>query len=136
MVSNLFVNIPVNDLKKTMEFFRALGFEFNMNFTNDDAACLVINKDISVMLLTQSFFKGFIKKDVADVKKTSAAILSLQVGSKKEVDEFVAKAVAAGATKYADVKDYGFMYQHGFEDLNGQLWEVFHMDPNAAPPQQ
>ncbi len=135
MIRNLFVNLPVADLPRTQAFFSALGLGFNAHFTNEQAACLVVNEQISVMLLQRPFFAGFTKLPLADARVATEVLLALQVDSRDEVHELVAKAVAAGATTPNELKDMGFMLQHGFADLDGHQWEVFYMDESAAPPQ-
>jgi uncharacterized protein len=132
MAKQLFVNLPVKDLDKTMAFFASLGFTFNKQFTNEHAACMVISDTNYVMLLTEPFFKGFMKKEIADTRITSEVIVALSADSREEVDTVVKKAMDAGATKYAEPNDHGFMYQHSFQDLDGHLWEVFWMDPTAV----
>jgi uncharacterized protein len=129
----LFVNLPVENLDRTIAFFTALGFGFNPKFTNENATCLVISEHIQVMLLTKPFFAGFTKKPVADARAATETLLALSCESREEVDALMAKAVAAGAATPMEIKDYGFMYQHGFEDLDGHQWEVFWMDESAMP---
>lgn len=129
MVTNIFVNLPVKDLNKSMEFFKKLGFTFNKQFTNEKAASLVIGEHMYAMLLTEAFFKTFIKKEIADAVKTTEVITAISVENKSQVDEMVEKAMAAGAVKYKDADDYGFMYSRSFQDLDGHLWEVFYMEP-------
>jgi uncharacterized protein len=129
----LFVNLPVDDLDRTIAFFTALGFGFNPKFTDENATCLVISEHIQVMLLTKPFFAGFTKKPVADARTATEMLLALSCESREEVDTLIAKAVAAGAATPMEIKDYGFMYQHGFEDLDGHQWEVFWMDESAMP---
>ncbi|MGE0763713.1 MAG: VOC family protein [Bdellovibrionales bacterium] len=133
MIQSMFLNLPVKDLKKTKEFFAKLGFEYNSKFTDDNAACMVINDNIQVMLLTEAFFKGFTKKPISDAKKTTEALMALSTGSRAEVDTLIKKAVAAGGRIYAEPSDLGFMYQHGFEDLDGHQWEVFYMNEAEFP---
>ena len=133
MPRQLFVNLPVRDLERSVNFFEALGFSFNPKFTNEDATCVVISEHINVMLLTEAFFAGFTPRPVADARSATEVLLALGCDSREEVDAMVAKAVAAGAATPMDVKDYGFMYQHGFEDLDGHLWEVFWMDEAQMP---
>jgi len=135
MIRSLFVNLPVADLARTQAFFSALGFGFNARFTNEQAACLVVNEHISCMLLQRSFFQGFTKLPLADARAATEVLLALQRDSREEVHAMVAKAVAAGATTPNEVQDMGFMVQHGFADLDGHQWEVFFMDESAAPPQ-
>lgn len=134
MSRQLFVNLPVENLDRTVEFFAALGFSFNPKFTDENATCLVISEHIQVMLLTRPFFSGFTKKPVADARAATETLLALSCESRDEVDALVSKAVAAGAATPMESKDYGFMYQHGFEDLDGHQWEVFWMDESAMPP--
>ena len=129
----LFVNLPVENLDRTVAFFTALGFGFNPKFTDENATCLVISEHIQVMLLTKPFFAGFTKKPVSDARAATETLLALSCESREEVDALMAKAVAAGAATPMEIKDYGFMYQHGFEDLDGHQWEVFWMDESAMP---
>ncbi|MGH6648339.1 VOC family protein [Aquabacterium sp.] len=136
MSRQIFVNLPVRDLDKTKAFFSHLGFSFNQQFTNEQAACMVISEDHSyVMLLVEDFFKTFIKKTLVDARQSTEVLMCLSCDSRAEVDAFVAKAIAAGGKASKEAKDHGFMYEHGFEDLDGHLWEVMHMDLSAAPPQ-
>ena len=122
-------------MKKAQAFWRAMGFDFNPQFTNDQGACMVVSEDIFVMLLVQPFFQTFTAKKIADARQTCEVLLALDCDSRAAVDEMVKKAVAAGGTTPRPPQDHGFMYQHGFDDLEGHSWEVFWMDPNAAPPQ-
>ncbi|CAG4920470.1 VOC family protein [Paraburkholderia gardini] len=132
MHKQIYVNLPVDDLPKSIAFFRALGLSFNPQFTNDSGACLEIGENIYAMLLVKPFFKGFTGKPVADAKATTECLLCLSCESRAEVDALVAKAVSAGGTAPRAPTDHGFMYGHGFEDLDGHIWELVHMDPNAA----
>ncbi len=133
MSRQLFVNLPVENLERTIAFFAALGFSFNPKFTNKNATCLIISEQVNVMLLTTSFFAGFTKKPVADARAATEVLLALSCESHEEVDALVAKAVAAGATTPMPANDLGLMYQHGFEDLDGHQWEVFWMDQANVP---
>ena len=135
MGRQIFVNLPVKDIARTRTFFTALGFEFNPQFSNDQGLCMLIADDIFAMLLAEPFFQGFTKKPVADAMKSTEVLLALSCESVAEVDQLVAKALAAGGRAPVERKDLGFMVQHGFEDLDGHQWEVFWMDPNAVPPQ-
>jgi len=116
-----------------MHFFSQLGFEFNPQFTDDNAACLVIGENIFAMLLTEKFFKTFTSKPLADAKKNTEVLVCFNADSRKDVDDMVAKAAKAGGTIPRKPQDHGFMYGHGFEDLDGHIWEVMYMDPNAKP---
>jgi predicted lactoylglutathione lyase len=133
----MFVNFPVRDLKRSMDFFKKLGYTFNPQFTNDDAACMVIGEDNFAMLLTEKFFKTFTTKTIADSTKSVEALVALSCENRKAVDDIVRKALAAGGRKYREAQDQGFMYSWGFEDPDGHIWEYFWMDPAAiqAPPQ-
>lgn len=128
--SQIFVNLPVKDLAKSIEFFKALGYEFNPQFTDENATCMIISDNIYAMLLTEKFFATFTPKKIADGKQTAEVINALSLPSKAAVDELVNKAFAAGAKRYVEPKDHGFMYQWGFEDLDGHIWEYLWMDPS------
>ncbi len=132
MDTKIFVNLPVKDLGVTMEFFGKLGFEFNPQFTNENAACMVVSQDIYVMLLVESFFQTFTKKELADATKVTEVITALSVESREAADELLALALEAGAEEAREVQDLGFMYSRSFSDPNGHIWEVFWMDEAAA----
>lgn len=131
MATKIFVNLPVKNLNSSMEFFKKLGYSFNLQFTDETAACMIISEDIYAMLLTHSKFREFTQKDISDTTKTVEVILSLSMDSKEQVSEVIEKAIQAGGTEPGEAKDYGFMYLRGFQDLDGHLWEVFWMDPAA-----
>ena len=133
--TKIFVNLPVNNLAKSKEFFGKLGFNFNPQFTDDTAACMVLSENAYSMLLTHPKFKGFAPKAIADATKTTEVLVALSCENRGKVDELVAKAVAAGGSTYNKPKDYGFMYGHGFQDLDGHVWELFWMDPNHVKPE-
>jgi len=128
MPRNLYVNLPVKDLERTVDFFAALGFSFDPKFTDENATCMIVNDNTSVMLLVESFFATFTRKPVADAHASTETLLAMSMDSRAEVDAFVSRAIAAGATEYAEPRDYGFMYQRGIADLDGHQWEVFFMD--------
>ena len=134
MGTKLFVNFPVKDLDKSKEFFSKLGFAFNAQFTDQNAACMVISEDNYAMLLVEQFFKTFTKKEIADAKKSTEVLTALSAESKEKVDEMMSKALAAGAKEARDPQDLGFMYGRSFEDLDGHIWEIFWMDPKAINP--
>ncbi|WP_199613688.1 VOC family protein [Paenibacillus alkalitolerans] len=129
--NNIFVNLPVKDLKKTNEFFSQIGFEFNAQFSNENATCMVINENIFVMLLAEEFFKTFTKKDIADATRSTEVLIGLSAESKEKVDEMVNKALSAGGKPANEPQDHGFMYGWSFQDLDGHIWEVIYMDPSA-----
>lgn len=127
----LFVNIPVSDVQRSIEFFEALGFSFNPQFTDASATCMLVGEDAYFMLLTQERFTGFTKRSMSDPRKETNALFAVSVNSREEVDEMVRKAVAAGGSHAVDPQDQGFMYGWSFYDLDGHHWEVFWMDPSA-----
>jgi len=131
MTTKIFVNLPVKDLKRSMEFFTELGYQFNAQFTDETAACMIVSEDIYIMLLTHPKFKEFTPKAICDAMKSTEVLVCLSCESREKVDNLVRKAVAAGGTTYAEPKDYGFMYQHGFQDLDGHIWELIYMEPSA-----
>ncbi|MEO8385589.1 MAG: VOC family protein [Betaproteobacteria bacterium] len=131
MSKKIYVNLPVKDLPKSKAFFASLGFAFEPNFTNEQGACMVVAGNIFVMLLTEPFFQTFTKKPVADATKSTEVLVCLSTDSRASVDDLVAKAVEAGGSAPNPVQDHGFMYGHGFEDLDGHLWEVVYMQPDA-----
>lgn len=134
MATKIFVNLPVKDLQKSIEFFTKLGYSFNPQFTDENATCMIIEEgSIYAMLLVEPFFKTFIDKDIADTSKATEAIIALEMPDKERVDEIVKTAIEAGGTKYRDLSDMGWMYQDSFADLDGHKWEVFWMDPNGYP---
>jgi predicted lactoylglutathione lyase len=131
MATKIFVNLPVQDLNRSINFFTRLGFSFNPQFTDEKATSMIISEDIYVMLLVKEFFQAFTKKEVADATKTTEAIICLSADSREQVDEMVSKALEAGGAVPNDKQDHGWMYQHGFEDPDGHLWEVAYMDEKA-----
>ena len=135
MFRQIFVNLPIQDMARSQAFFKALGLSFNQRFTNEHGACLEIGENFYAMLLVQPFFQGFTQKPISDAHQSTEVILALSVDSRAEVEDVIARAVAAGATTPNAPQDHGFMFQHGFADLDGHQWEVFWMDDAAAPAQ-
>ncbi|HEX9455514.1 MAG TPA: VOC family protein [Candidatus Binatia bacterium] len=131
MASKIFVNLPVKNLPKTVEFFSQLGFRFNQQFTDETATCMVVTDDIFVMLLTEAKFKTFTPKEICDTAKYSEVLVCLALESRTRVEAMVRQAVAAGGATYNEPQDHGFMYGHGFQDLDGHIWELIYMDPSA-----
>jgi uncharacterized protein len=131
MARQIYVNLPVKDLKRTMDFFGRLGFRFNPKFTNDKAACMIVGENIFVMLLVESFFKTFTKKEICDATRSTEVLVCLSCDSRAQVDDYVAKAIEAGGAIPRAPQDYGFMYGHAFEDLDGHIWELTYMEPEA-----
>lgn len=126
----VFVNLAVRDLDKAKQFFAALGFTFNPQFTDDNAACMVLSEMGYVMLLREPFFSGFMKKAICDTRTHQEALVALSCTSRAEVDALLAKALAAGGSDTGFTQDYGFMYGRGFHDLDGHHWEIMWMDPS------
>jgi len=134
MPQQIFVNLPVKHVERAKAFFAGLGFSHNPQFSDEKAVCIVIADNIFAMLLAEPFFQTFTKKPIADATKSTEVLVCLSCDSRAKVDELVAKAVAGGGKAPNPVQDHGFMYGHGFEDLDGHVWELVYMDPNAAPP--
>jgi hypothetical protein len=135
MHKQIFINLPVKNLDKSKDFFGALGFTFNPQFTNEQGACMVIHEgSIYAMLLVEDFFQTFTTKNIVNARETTEVLTCLSCESREEVDAIVAKAVAAGGTVPRDPQDYGFMYSHAFEDLDGHTWELAYM--SGEPPQE
>jgi len=132
----LFVNLPVKNLQKSINFFSKLGFTFNPQFTDENATCMIIGEDSYAMLLEEKFFKTFTNKAITDTAKSAEVIMAIFVESREQVDELVNKAFAAGAKKYNEPNDHGWMYGWSFQDLDHHLWEVGYMDIKAAPQKQ
>ena len=134
MATQIFVNLPVKDLQRSVAFFTALGYDFDLNFTNENATCMIVGENIFVMLLVEPFFQTFTKKEICDARKSTEVLVCLSCESRAKVDELVAKAVAAGGTIPREAQDHGFMYGHTFEDLDGHIWELVYMAPAAEAP--
>ena len=129
MSIKIFVNLPVKELKRSMVFFTSLGFSFNNQFTDEKGACLVISENVYTMLLTEKFFKTFMTREIADTSKSAEVINALFLDNRADVDAMAEKAFKAGAGKFRDPEDMGFMYSRSFVDLDGHLWEIGWMDP-------
>ena len=133
MHSEIYVNLPVKDLKRSVDFFKKLGYTFNAQFTDDNATCMELGGNLYVMLLTEKFFSSFTSKAVTDTTTSTEVLTCVACGSKQQVDDLVARARAAGAKVPRAAQDHGFMYAHGYEDLDGHTWELIHM--TGAPPE-
>jgi predicted lactoylglutathione lyase len=129
MSTKMFVNLPINDLKKSMTFYKALGFAFNPQFTDETAACMVVSEHNYAMLLTLEKFKSFTAKPIPDAHTTTGVLVAISLESRDAVDNMVANAIKAGGKEPRPKQDYGFMVQRTFEDLDGHTWEPFYMDP-------
>lgn len=129
MARKIFVNLPVADLDASVAFFAALGFSFNPEFTDETATCMIVGEDIFVMLLVREAFQGFTPKTICDAHQSTEVLVALSCESRQEVDALVRNAVAAGGSTYNEPQDHGFMYQHGFQDPDGHIWELVYMEP-------
>lgn len=134
MAQQIYVNLPVKDLERSIAFFTALGYSFNPRFTDETATCMIVSDNIFVMLLTEDKFKAFTPKPVIDATQGTEVLLCLSCESRERVDELVRKAVAAGGSTISEPQVHGdFMYGHGFQDPDGHIWELTWMDPNFNP---
>ncbi|MCJ1907189.1 VOC family protein [Planococcus ruber] len=126
-VKDVFINLPVKDLQKSVDFFSALGFGFNDEMTDENASCMIIGDHMYVMLLVEPFFQKFTKKQLTDSAASTEVIVAISADSKAEVDEMVEKAIEAGGAVSNDKMDDEYMYGWSFQDLDGHLWEVVYM---------
>ncbi|ACT92991.1 VOC family protein [Dyadobacter fermentans] len=133
MATKIFVNLPVKDLNKSKTFFEGLGFTFNPQFSDENAACMVISDAIFAMLLTEPYFATFTQKPISNAHESTEVLIALDAASREEVQQTVAKAKELGATIYKDAADHGWMYQHSFADLDGHQWELAYMDETQFP---
>lgn len=133
MSQQIFINLPVADVSKSIAFFKALGFPHNPQFTDDAAACIIVSDMIFVMLLSHARFRNFTPKDICDTSQAAEVLLTLSCESREQVDGLVAKAIAAGGSTYDKPEDYGFMYTHSFVDPDGHGWGLVHMSAVPEP---
>ena len=129
MATKIFVNLPVQNLPQSIQFFKGLGYTFNQQFTDDSAACMVISNEIYAMLLTHDKFNQFTNKKIVDAKKNTEVLVCLSAESRDNVDEILNKALSGGASEYREPQDFGFMYGRSFKDLDGHIWEVMWIGP-------
>jgi predicted lactoylglutathione lyase len=128
MATKIFVNLPVKNLQRSIAFFSNMGFDFDPQFTDDKATCMMVTDDIFVMLLEEPLFQSFTRKSICDASKSTEVIVTLSAESRSHVDDLINRAVAAGATTPNDAQDQGWMYGRGFADLDGHQWELMYMD--------
>lgn len=133
MARQVFINLAVTDLQKSMDFYTALGFTNNPQFSDDTAKCMVWSEHIFVMILNHEKFSSFTTKPIADTKSKLAGIFSLAVESVDEVNRIVSNGLASGGTEPNEMKDYGFMQMRTIEDFDGHTWEIFYMDMSKFP---
>ncbi|SFL80376.1 hypothetical protein SAMN04487943_10464 [Gracilibacillus orientalis] len=126
--NNIFVNLSIKNLKKSVEFFTALGFEFNQQFTDETTTCMIVNDNIFVMLLEENRFQEFTKKEIVDATKATEVLVAISAKSPEQVDEMVNKAIEAGGSHANEKQDHGFMYGWSFQDLDGHIWELIYMN--------
>lgn len=136
MAHQIFINLAVKDLQKSMEFYTALGFVNNPQFSDDSGKCMVWGDNIFVMLLTHEKFANFATKPIADTKSNVAALFSLSTDSVDEVNTIVTNGLKAGGIEPSKMRDYGFMQQRTIEDFDGHTWEIFYMDISKFPTEQ
>jgi hypothetical protein len=127
----MFVNLAVEDLDRSIDFFTKLGFSFDPRFTDETATCMIVSDEAFVMLLVENRFKDFTKKELVDPATHTEAILALSAESREQVDELADKALEAGGAPANDPIEMDFMYGRSFQDLDGHLWELIWMDPSA-----
>lgn len=128
MINSIFLNLPIKELKRSVDFFTGLGFTFNPQFTSEDTTCMIIGENMFAMLCEDAKFNNFLNKPIAD-PSTTEVLISLSCESKEEVNQLSEKAFSQGARKVNEPEDHGFMYSWGFEDLDGHVWDLFWMDP-------
>lgn len=133
MVQQIFINLPVENLQRSMDFFKALGFEFNSAFTDEKAACLVLGENLYAMLLLKEFFSTFTKKPVANALESTEVLLGISIPSREQVDEMISRAREHGGQVYMEAQDHGWMYQHSFADPDGHQWELIYIDASQSP---
>lgn len=132
MSEKVFINLPVENLERSKEFFTQLGYSFNPQFTDENAACMVISESIFAMLLVKPFFATFIDRPISDANASVEVLVALMFDSRADVDERVDRAIAAGGREYRPPVDHGFMYMRSFSDLDGHCWEIGWMDPSVV----
>ena len=136
MAKQIFINLAVKDLQKSLDFYTALGFTNNPQFSDDSGKCMVWSESIFVMLLTHEKFSSFATKPIADTKSNVAGLFSLSVDSVAEMNSIVSNGLNAGGIEPSEMKDYGFMQQRTIEDFDGHTWEIFFMDMTQFPTEQ
>jgi len=132
MAKMIFVNLPVSDLARSTAFYESVGATRNPQFSDETASCMVFSDTIHAMLLTHDKYRQFTPKPIADAHETSAVLIALSMDSREEVDRIADAAEASGGREARASQDHGFMYDRAFEDPDGHVWEVFHMDMEAA----
>lgn len=127
----IFVNLPVKSVGESRTFFSRLGFDFNAEFSDENVLCMVVDDNIFVMLLEETRFREFVNGDIADAHTTTEVLTCLSAGSRTEIDEMVRTAIEAGGKPWKEPMEEGPMYGHSFQDLDGHVWELIHMEQRA-----
>ena len=130
MFNSVFITLPVKSVKASIEFFTALGFTFNADFSDEETTCMIVNETIYVMLGEHKKYLGLIDKPIAD-PGTSEVILTLSCSSAEEIRHITSTALSLGARAVNEPEDLGFMFSWGFEDLDGHLWNLMYMNSDA-----
>ena len=133
MATKIFINLPVKDLNRSISFFTELGFSFNPKFTNEKGTCLIIGENINAMLLVEEFYATFTQKQICNAETTSEVLIAVSFETREKVNEIMEKAIRSGGREYVETKDYGWMYQRTFLDIDGHHWEIFYMDESKIP---
>lgn len=132
-VSGVFINLPTKDVAASRAFYEALGFTINTDFSNEKATCVVLGTGMFAMILHEDFFQTFTPNKISNAKEQTEVLNAIDLGSREATDEILVKALAAGGTEPREVQDLGFMYSRAFTDLDGHIWEAFHMDMSQMP---
>ncbi|MET0173016.1 VOC family protein [Agrobacterium vaccinii] len=127
----IFINLPVKNIETSKVFFTGLGFSFNPEYSDERTLCMIVEKNIFVMLLQEDRFREFINGDIADATSTKEVLNCLSAGSREEIDKMLATALASGGREWKPVQDHGFMYGGSFQDPDGHVWELVHMTEQA-----
>lgn len=133
MATKIFINLPVKNLDRSVDFFRSLGFKFNPHFTDEKGASMIVSDNIFLMLLTENYFRSFTNTDLCDAHQATEVLIAIDAQSREEVAHLVGKAEALGGKLYSKPQDHGWMYQHSFADLDGHRWEIVYMDESQLP---
>jgi predicted lactoylglutathione lyase len=136
MARKTFVNLAIKDVQRSRDFFAALGFTFNEQFSDEKAFCMIVSEEAFVMMLSEPFFKGFTPNEVADATKVTEVLVCVSADSRAEVDQMITTAIAKGGREPREAQDHGFMYNRAFQDLDGHIWEIVWMDMSGMPQEQ
>ncbi|WP_134498608.1 VOC family protein [Microvirga pakistanensis] len=132
MATKIYVNLPVKDLQRAVRFFQAIGFRYDPQLSDESAACLAISEDIFAMLLTEAKFREVARRPVADTARMTEVLTCLSVESRRRVNQLVDRALTQGGREVREPEDHGFMFGRSFSDLDGHIWEIIYMAPDAV----